>query len=260
MLKRGRVSWVILLGVVVVGVALMVPARAAALGSAKPDTSMAARESTRVRSIPLPVPVRKVSEEEFQRLLKTVKEGGEYSRSHSALELTRIRDPRAIPTLCEAMRTDSVSLVRSDIMSDLGVFGDRRAVPALVEAMREDSHIGNRCLAASVLARDFGEKGVATPTLLDIVMKKGFEKEDWEKVLDRPDLPDSLRIRLVGEYPHRLMWSALRALEEAGGEEVIAGLERAQQSEGKEVREAAKAAVERLRAREKANCEPPPAR
>jgi HEAT repeat protein len=260
MLKRGKLFWVVLLGVVVVGVASVVPVRTLALNGAKPDTSMAARKA-REHIIPPPEPVRKVSEKEFQRLLKAVKEGRTITiRSDSAFELIRLKDPRAIPTLCEAMRTDSARLVRSDIMNALGAFGDRRAVPALVEAMREDPHIGNRFLAASILAEDFGENEVAMPTLLDMFMKKGFEKEDWEKVFNRPDLPDSLRMRLVAEYPHGLMWSALMTLEKIGGEEVMAGLERAQQSEDKEVRDAAKAAMERLRSKEKTNCEPSPAR
>ena len=260
MLKRGKLSWVVLLGVVVVGVASVVPARTLALNGAKPDTSMAARKA-REHIIPPPEPVRKVSEKEFQRLLKAVKEGRTITiRSDSAFELIRLKDPRAIPTLCEAMRTDSVRLVRSDIMNALGVFGDRRAVPALVEAMRGDPHIGNRFLAASILAEDFGEKEVAMPTLLDTFMKKGFEKEDWEKVLNRPDLPDSLRTRLIAEYPHRLMSYALMTLEKIGGAEVIAGLDRAAESEDREVREAAKGAVKRLMAKGKANFEPQPAR
>jgi len=260
MLKRGKLSWVVLLGVVVVGVASVVPARTLALNGAKPDTSMAARKA-REHIIPPPEPVRKVSEEEFQGLLKAVKEGRTITiRSDSAFELIRLKDPRAIPTLCEAMRTDSVRLVRSDIMNALGAFGDRRAVPALVEAMRGDPHIGNRYLAASILAEDFGEKEVAMPTLFDIFMKKGFEKEDWEKVLNRPDLPDSLRMRLVAESPHRLMWRALVALEKIGGPEVIARLDRATESEDSEVREAAKGAVKRLMAKGKTNLEPQPAR
>jgi HEAT repeat protein len=259
-LKRGKLSWVVLLGVIVVGMASVVPARTLALNGVKPDTSMAARKA-REHIIPPPEPVRKVSEEEFQRLLKKVKEGkAELNRSQAALELTRIGDPRAVPTLCEAVRTDSVRLVRSDIIKDLGVLGDRRAVPCLVEAMREDPDIRNRYLAASILAEDFGEKEVAMPTLFDIFMKKGFEKEDWEKVLNRPDLPDSLRMRLVAESPHRLMWRALVALEKIGGPEVIARLDRATESEDSEVREAAKGAVKRLMAKGKTNLEPQPAR
>jgi HEAT repeat protein len=91
-------------------------------------------------------------------------------------------------------------------------------------------------------------------------MKKGFEKEDWEKLLNRPDLPDSLRMRLVAESPHRLMSYALMTLEKIGGEEVIEGLERAEQSKDSEVREAAKGAVKRLMAKGKTKLEPQPAR
>lgn len=266
-MKRGKLSWIVLLGVVLVGMASVVPARTMALNGVKPDTSMAARKA-RERSGPPPVmPAPKVSEKEFQRLLKIVKEGGEryqgfgeYPRSEAALELTRIGDPRAIPTLCKAMRTDSVSLVRSDIMNALGAFGDRRAVPALMEAMREDPDIRNRFLAASILAEDFGETEVAMPTLFDTFMKKGFEKEDWEKLLNRPDLPDSLRMRLIAESPHRWMGRALTALEKIGGPEVIAGLDRATESSDPEVREAAKGALKRLMAKEKANLELQPAR
>ena len=195
----------------------------------------------------------KISEGEFQRYLKELKEGTPpYLRRNYAMALTRMRDLRAVEPLCEAAESDSVAMVRRDIMLDLGIFRDRRAVPVLTRALKKDPHIGNRLTAAFVLVKDFNERTVAVPTLLDLFRKKGFEGQDWEKLLDRPDLPDSLRRELVANYPHYLSAQALKLLEEIGEEEVIAGLEKALNSRDADVRESARAALARIRSKKKA--------
>ncbi|MCX5800661.1 MAG: HEAT repeat domain-containing protein [Candidatus Eisenbacteria bacterium] len=213
------------------------------------DTTSAAKKPATAANA-----VRKISEKKFQRYLKAVKEGETPDkRSSYALALTNLHDLRAVETLCEAVQSDSVAMVRSDIMMNLGSLGDRRAVPVLMRALNEDPNIGNRFTAASVLARDFNERTTVLPTLLDLFMKKDFEKQDWESVLDRPDMRESLRSRLVAEYPHRLSASALKLLEEIGGKEVVDGLERALASNDAEVRDSARAALTRIRERKDAD-------
>ena len=219
------------------------------------DTTRVRIDTTWTSKTPTEAPhqPKKISEEEFQKYLKQVREGETPNlRSNYAMALTRLRDLRAVETLCDAAESDSVASVRRDIMMNLGSLHDRRAVPVLTRALKKEPHVGNKLAAAFVLVKDFNEKTVTVPTLLDLFMKKGFEGQDWEKLLDRPDLRDSMRRELVANYPHYLSAQALKLLEEIGGEEVIAGLEKALNSKDADVRESARAALARIRSKKKA--------
>jgi HEAT repeat protein len=192
-----------------------------------------------------------LTEEELQRYLKEVRENSIHDmRSNFATALGKLKETRAVPNLCNAMRTDSVAMVRGDMINALGWIEDRRAVPALREAMKDDPNIKNRCVAAQALADRFDERGTVTATLFDIFTKKDFGKVDWCKVVDYPGLPDSLRTLMIARAPHGLMRAALGSLERMGGDEVIAGLEEALGNPDKDVRDAAKAALDRLRRKE----------
>jgi len=224
------------------------PAHAVRASSEIDTSTVLTDKSAMHESVPTDEYVEPLSEDELQRYLKEVKESPVYfRRSNFATALGKRKETRAVPDLCNAMRTDSVAAVRAQIMGALMMIGDRRAVPALLEAMKEDPSIKNRCVAAQALADRFDERGTVTATLFDIFTKKDFGEVDWWKVVDYPGLPDSLRTLMIAIEPNGLMRAALGSLERMGGDEVIAGLEEALGNPDKEVRDAAKAALYRLR-------------
>ncbi len=234
--------------------ALLSPADTAQANCESDTSAVLANTTGMQKRVPTDEYIEPLTDENLRRYLKEVRGNPVYSaRANFAMALGKRKETRAVPELCNVMRTDSVAAVRADIMAALKMIGDRRAVPALREAMNEDPSIRNRCVAAQVLAEGFGERGQVVTTLFDIFAKKDFGQVDWAKVVDRPGLPDSLRSVMVAREPHVLVRAALGSLERIGGDRVIAGLEEALRNPDKEVCDSAKAALNRLRAKKTAD-------
>jgi HEAT repeat protein len=62
-------------------------------------------------------------------------------RIHAVCMLADLKDERAVPALCETLKTDSSPLVRHEAAFSLGQLEFRSAVPALLEAMANDKSV-----------------------------------------------------------------------------------------------------------------------
>src|SRR6266705_6383331 len=86
-------------------------------------------------------------------------------RIHSVCMLADMKNERAVPLLCKALREDPSPLVRHEGAFSLGQLGFRSAVPGLLEAMAQDK---------SVLVRH--ESAVALGSIGDERARQGLIK------------------------------------------------------------------------------------
>jgi len=86
-------------------------------------------------------------------------------RIHAVCMLADMRDERAVPALCETLKTDPSPLVRHEAAFSLGQLEFKSAVPTLLEAMADDESVLVRHESAVALG-SIGEES-ARPGLID---------------------------------------------------------------------------------------------
>ena len=152
-------------------------------------------------------------------LIEELENGVGDERGNAALDLGKIGDESAVPSLIKALKDKKDSVLQWEAAEALGRIGDRRAIPALVEALTYQSKSVQR-EAAMALGKMGSNAGLSH--ILWILQ----HDEDW---WDRRDAAD-----ILGNI---------------GDKSVMPYLKKALKDKNKEVREAAKKAIEKIKGR-----------
>lgn len=152
-------------------------------------------------------------------LIEELENGDSIERGNAALQLGKIGDKSAVPSLIRALKYKEDSVVQWEAAEALGKIGDRRATPALVEALRDRSKTV-RQKAAMALGKMGNNAGLSH--IFWILQ----DDEDWWNRRD-----------------------AAAILGNIGDKSVMPYLKKALRDKNKEVREAAKKAIEKIKER-----------
>ncbi len=150
-------------------------------------------------------------------LIEELENGVGDDRWNAALQLGKIGDKSAVPSLIRVLKDKKDSVLKKEAAEALARIGDRRAIPALVEALKDQFVQREAAIALG-------------------------------KMRDRSGLPHILWV-LKNYSDWRYRRDAARILSNIGDKSVMPYLKKALRDKNKEVREAAKKAIEKIKER-----------
>ncbi len=192
---------------------------------------------------------KKVYRKEFVRIVQAP---GAPGLSWILSEKTGFRDRRAVPRLCELLRSSESVYVRQSLAEALGRIGDERAVPTLCAALEDKSAYGY--LSAARALGQIGSRKALDP-LLHRFEAKPDHGDEFNKVLSEAlaaidrDAAGERLLSLMDAKDAGVRHNAAQALGRLRYRRAIPRLRRALEEEGWWVRCQAASALGRLRDR-----------